>query len=1580
MKMRKQLLLGILAIALGSVGVSHQVHGQENNLTIAPRVIIDEDNRVQVPNEQLNQEPYRWTVFLNITFEDGSRYYASGAMISKDTVLTCGHALFKSGAGWATDVKVHAGYDGVNNTYYAQSSEILGMSSWTSGGNMDYLPDIAAIKLDRNLGEQTGWFPIQKQTLLQEQITVTGFPGTKNKTMWTDKGVVTKQYRHGIGYNADSDQGNSGCPVYNQKNELVAIHSGALMSSSQGTHNTGTGFTDEVKKVVDFWVTGQAEVEVTSVSLSDNQLTLEKGAIHYLEKTVLPVNAFYKEGKWTSSNTSIATVNHQGKVTAKNKGKATITFTTDDNKKAATCEVTVNNAGHVPVEDIQFSRPDEIENAEKGSYFGMGSPTIIPSNATNKEIYYTTSDKEILDMDLKDPFTPRYRKAGTVDIYCHSRDNGKQYKAKTVKVDDHGEDIAWATPIESGVSQSGYFYKYYDIDQFRFEPTASGEYMIEAEAFGGKSSGELNKYWEFTISNENNKALQISQNRTISYSFEAGKTYYVLPKLRRFAHIDEEDYKTHYKFDIFPKGTPKPNAITAITLDKNKLEVMETKKEILQTDITPTDTTDSKELEWTSSDESIATVSNGEVTGVKEGTATITAKTVNGKTATCEVTVTKLVIPVEDIKFPYTDQTLQLEKGSSLTKYGPTFVPENATNKEVYYTSSNKKVLDLSDDPGFNKRYTASEAGTTEIYCHSKDTGKAYRMVTYQVDDHGKTRETATPIESEVPQAGYFYRSSYYGQMDRDYFKFTPEKSGEYLIDNAVVGPNSDDLNKAWALTIQNEKGLTLLNIKGRYRSFVFEAGVSYYIYPELNKYAHLEEEIYKTNYVLTIFPKGTDKPRTEADVIPLERLAFPYADKSMYVEKGTTFQDYHHVPVAHPKNASNKEFYFSSSNKDIINLDLKPGYYQLSPFEKPGEVDIFAYSWENKKTYKVVTYIVDDHGAKPAAATSLESGVTQKGYLNSYHDEDYFEFIPKKSGSYRLFAEALGEKHQEYNELWEFVIKDETNKNLATLSKRYMEYSFEEGKKYYIVPRLRKGSTYFVYETDYLLDVFETGKEKPNTNPNRVPVEKIEFQSSTQVLDAEKNERFYLPTPIFSPTNATNKEYYLTSSDSNILNIDSPYARYEKSGQVDVYCHSWDNGKSYKAMSILVDDHGSMPGTATPIESGITQKGYFNRYSDVDYFKFTPQKSGEYVLEADAIGEYKEELNKCWRISINDEKRNVIYSKDAQTLSYSFEAGKTYYLNGFLTWCTPAGVEGHKTNYTFDIYPKGEPKPNPITEISLDKATMELDEGTSQSLQATITPEDTTNDKTIEWTSSDDAIATVTNGEITGIKEGQATITAKTSNGLTATCEVTVNKVIIPVERIELSVDRYRSVCIGLSAERITAKVFPENATNQKIEWSSSDPSVVSVEQNGKITGLQAGASNIRATIDDVSAEMEILAFDPIEHIVIDRQNEPLAALESIEKEFDLPDGENRKYRIRLGNSSNNNTWNSGQALMSLGYIHDAQPFYNRVLANSTTTSIYDTSPISAGKLQLKLWNRNEYQPVKARIELRIYPLEMVN
>ena len=133
-------------------------------------------------------------------------------------------------------------------------------------------------------------------------------------------------------------------------------------------------------------------------------------------------------------------------------------------------------------------------------------------------------------------------------------------------------------------------------------------------------------------------------------------------------------------------------AVTAIHLDKDSLDLTEGDEATLTATVEPADATD-KTVTWASTDTKIATVANGKVTAVKEGTATITAKA-GGKTATCVVTVDKRFITVTSIELDKT--SLELTEGDEAVLTA-TVKPDDATDKTVEWISSASSVATVTD-------------------------------------------------------------------------------------------------------------------------------------------------------------------------------------------------------------------------------------------------------------------------------------------------------------------------------------------------------------------------------------------------------------------------------------------------------------------------------------------------------------------------------------------------------------------------------------------------------------------------------------------------------------------------------------------------------------------------------------------------------------------------------------------------------------------------------------------------------------------------------------------------------------------
>ncbi|MDE5871450.1 MAG: Ig-like domain-containing protein, partial [Muribaculaceae bacterium] len=174
-----------------------------------------------------------------------------------------------------------------------------------------------------------------------------------------------------------------------------------------------------------------------------------------------------------------------------------------------------------------------------------------------------------------------------------------------------------------------------------------------------------------------------------------------------------------------------------------------------------------------------------------------------------------------------------------------------------------------------------------------------------------------------------------------------------------------------------------------------------------------------------------------------------------------------------------------------------------------------------------------------------------------------------------------------------------------------------------------------------------------------------------------------------------------------------------------------------------------------------------------------------------------------------------------------------------------------------------------PVENVTLSAESLDLVEGETATLTATVAPADAT-DKTITWTSDNDEVATVSaDGEVTAVKAGTATITATTANGMSATCSVTVTAKIIDATDLILS-QTTAELKVG---ETVTlgATVIPENTTDKTVTWTSDNEEVATVDAEGKVTAISLGEATITATCGDVTATcMVTVVPTPVENVTL--------------------------------------------------------------------------------------------------------------
>lgn len=121
-----------------------------------------------------------------------------------------------------------------------------------------------------------------------------------------------------------------------------------------------------------------------------------------------------------------------------------------------------------------------------------------------------------------------------------------------------------------------------------------------------------------------------------------------------------------------------------------------------------------------------------------------------------------------------------------------------------------------------------------------------------------------------------------------------------------------------------------------------------------------------------------------------------------------------------------------------------------------------------------------------------------------------------------------------------------------------------------------------------------------------------------------------------------------------------------------------------------------------------------------------------------------------------------------------------------------------------------------------------------------------------VTWKSNHPEFATVTNGLVTAVSAGTATITASCA-GKSATCQVNVTTPNVPVKSVSLNKESTTLTIEG--TETLSAEVQPPNATNKQVTWESSDSEKVTVV-DGLITGKAVTIAPVTITVKTVDGE----------------------------------------------------------------------------------------------------------------------------
>ncbi len=215
-----------------------------------------------------------------------------------------------------------------------------------------------------------------------------------------------------------------------------------------------------------------------------------------------------------------------------------------------------------------------------------------------------------------------------------------------------------------------------------------------------------------------------------------------------------------------------------------------------------------------------------------------------------------------------------------------------------------------------------------------------------------------------------------------------------------------------------------------------------------------------------------------------------------------------------------------------------------------------------------------------------------------------------------------------------------------------------------------------------------------------------------------------------------------------------------------------------------------------------------------------------------------------------SDDPSVIVTPGDGNTATVT--AKKTGSTRNTIIRATVKNVRGENVETTCTVHVTSDAVQ--VDSVTLNKTTLALTVGGSETLTATVLPE-TAENKTLTWTSSVPGVATVEGGKVTALAAGETVITAKTANEKTATCTVTVTAggtTTVPVTGVTVT-PATLALTVGQTSASLTAAVAPANASNKAVTWSTSALAVATVDAStGVVKAIAVGTATITATTAD--------------------------------------------------------------------------------------------------------------------------------
>jgi uncharacterized protein YjdB len=1201
------------------------------------------------------------------------------------------------------------------------------------------------------------------------------------------------------------------------------------------------------------------EAAVTRVDMDPKELYLSVDGTGILNPTVLPANANNANISFSSNAPDVASVSSIGLVTAKGPGRAVITVTTEDGGRTDVCIVNVTDAKVNPTGVSLNKTATEL--------YDMGETerliaTVSPANATDKSLYWYSSDESIVSVDMNG--TVQARGEGTAVVIAETQVGGKRSAPCSVKVTITGSsvpvtgvtlnkttatlsiggtDILTATVQPSSATNKKVTWSSSDttkatVSDGTVTGVAAGSATITATTVDGKKTATcvvtvtntvavtgvtLNKTTASiavgetetltpTIAPENatnKKVTWASSNEAIATVDANGKVTGVAAGSANITVTTEDSSKT-----ATCAVTVSGASVTGVTLNKGTTSIAVGAKETLVAAVAPTNATN-KKVTWTSSNEAIATVdANGEVTGKAVGSATITVTTEDGnKTATCNVTVMPPV-SVASVTLDKTSANILVGNTETLTA---TIAPPEATNKAITWTSSATGVATVSGS-GLTATVTAVAAGSATI------------TATSQADTNKTATCTVTVTSTGVAVTG----------VTLDPTTAVISIAGTIQLTHTITPSNATNTNVTWETNNPSVATVSNGTVTG-----VAEGKANITVKTQDgNKVATCEVTVQAGN--ISVGSVSLDEPSITI-VGGLKTITIPV--------KGTKTLK----ATVEPANATNKAVTWKSSNDNIAKVNNGT----VTAGETAGTATIIVATQDGSKTdtcvvnvttlvnsvslnkasttilvgntetltetvlpdnaaNKSVTWKSSNENVATVSAGGLVTGVAAGSATITATAQDgsgktgtcavTVTSTPIQVTGVTLDKTSIPNLQLNATQTLTATVKPDnaTDKGVTWISSNTSVATITGTGLTVTVTGIAPGSTDIIVITD-------DGAKTATCTVTVPPVTSVTLNKTTASIAVGETQTL---TATVAPSNAANRDVTWSSSDTTKATVSATgLVTGVAAGPATITVTTADGGKTATCDVTVV-----VPVTTISLKASTTVTVGGTGGTETLTPIFTPS---------------------------NATNKNVTWSSSSSSVATVSTTGLVTGVKAGTATITVKTQDGNKTA-TCDVTVATTEKS--VTGVSLSPKTHTISGTNTVTPKLTFTPSDAFN-KNVTWNSSNTGVATVnTAGLVTGVTVGTATITvtaADTANGtITDTCIVTVNNV--PVTGVSLNKSS-TNILVGVgNAETLTATIAPTNANNKNVTWSSSNTDVATVSAAGLVTGVAGGSAAIIAkTVD---------------------------------------------------------------------------------------------------------------------------------